>query len=166
MTAMVLRARSGPGRLLALLGAALAVGAFTESAAAQQKAAQYEVSVWEIRATRDNDKISKELRTLAAELKKRYKYTGYTLVKKSAGSAKEGGAFSASLSGGYRAKVTPLAREGQRITLKVQVAKPDDKKAPGVNTTFKIDRGAVQLAAGLGKYGGSDDVMIVGVSAR
>lgn len=121
-----------------------------------------QVEVWEIRATKKDDKISDELRRIAGQLRKQFNYSGFRLVKRERGGAKPGETFTARLSSGVVAKITPSPAKGGKIRLKVQVS--EDGK-PKLNTTYTVAAGAMQLAGGW-KYNGSDDAMILGIRAR
>ena len=125
--------------------------------------AKVQVEVWEIRATRSNNKISKELLPIASHLKKKFKYTGFQLVKTSSGAADLKETHVARLSLGYSARVTPLAVSGNRIQLAVEVKRLLKKR---VNAKIGIDKGGMQLFGGWDYPGAKDDVMIVGVRAR
>ena len=114
-------------------------------------------------ATRSNNKISKELLPIASHLKKKFKYTGFQLVKTSSGAADLKETHVARLSLGYSARVTPLAVSGNRIQLAVEVKRLLKKR---VNAKIGIDKGGMQLFGGWDYPGAKDDVMIVGVRAR
>jgi hypothetical protein len=129
-----------------------------------------------IRATKSNDKVSRELKPIAKELKKRFKYTGFKIEKKKTGKVGENKPLVAELIAGFKVKVTPLERKGNRIKLKVEVPQRETKKGkkgekgrkskPLVSTTFTITRGRLQLVGGWKIDPGSDDVLIIAVSAR
>lgn len=140
----------------------LLVGLGCAAPALAQTAKDYQVEVWEIRATMANSDVSKELRPIAVQLKRQFKYTGYKLIRRRGGKVSEGKSYTTGLSIGYAAKVTPLGTEGRRIKLKVEVAEKGKRK---LSTTFKVGSGAMQLAGGW-NYPGSKDKMIVGFRAR
>ncbi len=122
-----------------------------------------QIEVWEIRATRTNNDISRELQPIAAQLKQQFKYTGFKLVKVSKGSADLKETHVARLSQGYSARVTPLVQSGNRIQMAVEVKRLLKKR---VNAKITIDRGGLQLFGGWDYPGTRDDVMIVGFRAR
>ena len=125
--------------------------------------AKVQVEVWEIRATRSNKDISRELQPIAAQLKRQFKYTGFKLVKVSRGSADIKETHVARLASGYSARITPLALSGDRIQLAVEVKRLLKKR---VNAKITINKGGMQLFGGWDYPGSKDDVMIVGVRAR
>ncbi len=132
-----------------------------------KKGQSYDISVWAIRATKSNTQVSPELKPIAQELKKRFKYTGFKLERKKSGRAGEGKTLSTDLIAGFKAKVTPLERKGSRVKLKIEVTKREggkDKRLAG--TTFTITRGRFQLLGGWRIDPKSEDVLIVAVSAR
>ncbi len=124
-----------------------------------------ELQVWAIRATTKNAEISPELRALVDELKKSFKYTGYTLVNRAAGKTKVGGDFDTRLSGAYGIQITPDGKEGARVRLKICVTRKEgDKERDVLRSTVTIERGKFQLLGGWKLDG--DDVLIAAVSAR
>ena len=163
---------AGGGRALAAAALALLVSV---PASANQQSKSYEISVYAIRATKSNDKVSPELKQIARQLKKQFKYTGFKLEKKTNKKVDQGKTLTADLVGGYKVTVTPVAREGNRVKLKVVVparevkkGKKDGKKKPLLSTTFTITRGRYQLIGG-GSWKidtKGDDVLIIAVSAR
>ncbi|GEM_PF-1292586 len=131
------------------------------------KSARYEVTVWAIRATRANKTVSPELRTIAKELRKRFKYTGFTLEKKKTAKVAAGRRMDAQLIGRYRLRVTPTARKKGRVTLRLEVYRREGKKDKRlVGTTVTIRAGRSQLLGGWRIEPGRDDVLIIAVSAR
>jgi hypothetical protein len=153
-------------------------------AAAQDKGkSTFEVSVWAIRATKSNKKVSPELKQIARELKKYSKYTGFKLEKKKSEEVKKGKVLTVDLIGGYKVKVTPVEQQGNRVKLKVEVPqretkkdkkdekdekdeKDKKKKKPLVSTTFTITRARFQLLGGWKIDSTGEDVLIIAVSAR
>lgn len=158
--------------MLAAAGLALLFGV---PASANERNKSYEISVYAIRATKTDDKVSPELKQIAKQLKKQFKYTGFKLEKKTNKKVDEGKTLAAELAGGYKVDVTPVAREGDRVKLKVVVpareaekGKKDEKKKPLLSTTFTITSGKYQLIGG-GSWkidAKGDDVLIIAVSAR
>jgi hypothetical protein len=87
-----------------------------------------EVEIWVIRATTQNDDVTKELRGLAKLLKKQFKYTGFKLEKKHAKKGLElEKAFKADLLADLRVEVKPTGREGRKIAMEVTIFKKADK---------------------------------------
>lgn len=120
-----------------------------------------DIQVWSIRATTKNKEISKELRELADKLKRDFKFTGFKLEQRASGSEAIGKVYSASLTGGYQAKVTPKSNDGKQVKLQVEVLKGKDSK---LNTTITVRPGQFQLLGGMLLDGG--DQLIVAVSAK
>ena len=127
--------------------------------AQEQKPA--DIQVWAIRATTKNKEISKELRQIADELKKSFKFTGFKLEDKSTGSAAIGKAYSVDLPGGYQAKITPESRDGKKVKLKVEVTKGRKRVS---SVTYTVEAGKFQLLGGWPLDGG--DSLILAVSAK
>ncbi len=160
--------------------AAVFAAALGDVAAAQDKEkSTFEVSVWGIRATKANDKVSPELKQIAKELKKYSKYTGFKLEKKKSEEVKKGKVLTVDLVGGYKVKVTPVEQQGNRIKLKVEVPqretkkdkdkeedKDKKKKKPLVSTTFTITQAKFQLLGGWKIDSTGEDVLIIAISAR
>ena len=140
----------------------------TESAAGQKQGAPtYDATVWAILATKSNSEVSPELKPIAAQLRKQFNYTGFKLERKKASSVGEGKTFAADLIAGFKAKVTPLERKGDRIKLKVEVTKREGRKEkPQLSTTVTLSRGKLHLQGGWKIDSKSGDVLIVAVSAR
>jgi hypothetical protein len=164
-------------RLTLVALAAVFAAALGDVAAAQDKGdSTYEVSVWAIRATKSNDKVSPELKQIARELKKYSKYTGFKLEKKKTERVGEGKVLTVDLVGGYKVKVTPVERQGNRVKLKVEVPQRETKKDKNedkekkkrslVSTTFTITRAKFQLLGGWKIDSTGEDVLIIAVSAR
>jgi hypothetical protein len=167
----------GP-RLAWVMLAVVFAAAIGDVAAAQDKEkSTFEVSVWGIRATKANDKISPELKQIAKELKKYSKYTGFKLEKKKSAKVSKGKVLTVDLVGGYKVKVTPVEQQGNRVKLKVEVPqretkkdtkedKDKKKKKPLVSTTFTITQAKFQLLGGWKIDSTGEDVLIIAVSAR
>ena len=150
--------------VMRLLPLALTIGLLGTSAGlAQDKGDKKstDIQVWAIRATTKNKDISPELKRIAEELKKQFKFTGFKLEKSATGSAEIGKAFSTPLIGGYTASVTPQKIDGKRITLDIEVLKGKERK---IKTTVTLSAGKFQLQGGLDLDGG--DALIVAVSGK
>ncbi len=123
------------------------------------------LEVLAIRATRANSNIDPELKSIADELKKQFKFTGFKLEKRIKGSAAIGKSFKTELIGKYKAEIFPLQREVKRVQLRIEITETKDgKDEPKSKTTFTYDAGTFQMVAGPELGGG--DVLIVAVSAR
>jgi len=120
-----------------------------------------EVQVWAIRATSKNSEISPELRAIAEQLKRQFRYTGFKLERRAAGKTDIGKAVETALIDGYRARVTPRKHDGQRVTLQIEVLK-DGK--PHYSATVTIEAGKFQLQGGWELE--DADALIVAVAAR
>ncbi len=156
----------GSAALLAALVLMLAPAALA-GPKPRQTAAPYDVTVWAIRATRSNKTVSPELRSIARELRKRFKYTGFVLEKKKSAKVAAGRRLDADLIGTYRARVTPVGRKNGRVTLKLEVLRREGKKDKRlVGTTVTIRQGRSQLLGGWRVEPKRDDVLIIAVSAR
>jgi hypothetical protein len=142
--------------ILGLVGTAPSLG---QEKKQERKSA--DIQVWAIRATTKNKDISKDLRQIADELKKRFKFTGFKLEQKSTGSAAIGKVYSVSLPGGYQANVTPDYNDGKKVKLKVEVVKG---RKQYLNVTYTVDAGKFQLQGGWDLEGG--DALILAVSAK
>lgn len=149
--------RTGCAMLVIALGLAGGANAWAQ----QDDRKSADLQVWTIRATTKNSEISPELRTIAEQLKKQFRYTGFKLERRATGKTDIGKAFSTTLIGGYQARITPRKHDGQRVTLQVEVMKGDQRQ---YNATVTIDAGKFQLQGGWALEGG--DALIVAVSAR
>ena len=150
--------------LMRFLALALTIGLLGASAAmAQDKGDKKttDIQVWAIRATTKNKDISPELKRIAEELKKQFKFTGFKLEKSATDSKEIGKAYTTLLIGGYTANVTPQKTAGKRITLEVEVLKGKERK---LKTTVTLTAGKFQLLGGLDLDGG--DALIVAVSGK
>lgn len=158
---MYVRFASYQQRTAALLGILMLLAAPAVAAAAESVTVQILV----IRATKTNTNTSKELKPLAAGLKKRFKYTGYKLINKSAKKVEIGKSWKKSLTGAYSATLTPTAVSARDVTLKLEVRRRKGKKEQKISSlTFKIAKGKSYLQGGWDLGGG--DVLIIAVSAR
>ncbi len=149
---------------LVLLAAYLAAGAGAQERPPTQT---FEIRVWAIRASKTETRVSRELRAMARELRRRFNYKGFVLERKSTGKAAAGKAYAAGLVGNYKARVTPVARKGDRVTLRIEVLRREGKQDKSLlKTTATIRRARFQLLGGWRIDSKSDDVLIVGISAR
>lgn len=124
-----------------------------------------ELQILVIRATTSNTDISPELKGIAEQLKKQFKYTGYKLEKKHARKVKLDETYQVDLPGNYKARLTPTERKDDRIQLKLEVVqKRGDKEEPKLRTVVRLREGKAGLFGGLSLGGG--DVLILAVSAK
>ena len=140
-----------------------------DSSRAQAQSQKYDVSVLAIRATKANSDVSPELKPIADQLKKQFKYTGFKLERKQTDEVDQGKELSVTLLAGYKAKVTPIERKDGKIALTVEITRQEDKKEKRLlRTTVKINSGKYYLQGGSGWKLDSktDDVLIVAISAR
>ncbi len=144
-----------------LVAGVLAVSAATAVASAADKV---RVQILAIRATTSNTKISPELKSLASKLKKDFKYTGYTLEKKTGGTIEVGKSKSYSLVGRYSAVVQATAK-GSKIKIKFELREKSGKTSKTkLSTTLSLKPGKSQI---LGRWSlGKGDVLILAVSAK
>jgi len=134
---------------------------------ADDKNKSYEVSVYAIRATKSNSTISPELKPIAKSLKQRFNYAGFKLETKKNGKAAKGKTFNAILTSGYKAKVTPLERKGDRVKLRIEITKKAGKKEKKLtSTTVTINSGQFLPVGGWKIDTKSSDVLIVAVSGK
>ena len=144
-----------------LLGILTVLAAPAVAAAAESVTVQILV----IRATKSNTNISKELKSLAAGLKKQFKYTGYKLIEKSARKVAIGKSWKKSLGGPYSATLTPTSVSARDVTLKLEVRRRKGAKEKKISVlTFKVAKRKSYLQGGWSLGGG--DVLIIAVSAR
>ncbi len=140
-------------------------GAVVFGWAGMARAEAVNVEVWTIRATKNSQEISPRLRELAAQLKKSFAFTGYSLLKTQTKKAEEGKTAEFDLGGGYKAKITPRGRAGEQIKLEVVVTeRKGEKEEKKLTTNISIAPGKFQLLGGW-KFEG-EDVLIVAVTGR
>ena len=144
-----------------LLGLAIPVQAQTK-----QKRS-YDVQVLAIRATKSHKEVSPELKPIAKELAKRFGFTGFKQEKKVEGKVEEGKQLSGALVSGYSIKITPLEPDKKGyVKMKVEITKKEKgKDKPEMTTTVSTKRGRFWLQ-GVPYGDGSDDYLIIAVSAR
>jgi hypothetical protein len=132
------------------------------SPALAQQRANTQIEVWEIRATTSNSEISPELVSIASDLKKRFRYTGFKVVGRHSGRAELDETFTARLTAHYTVKVTPTNRGEGRIQMKVEIKRLGVKNKH--NSVVTVPRGDMQFWGF--EYPRSDDAMIIGIRAR
>lgn len=162
-----LGARSGRGarRLTAPLALLALIGAATPAWA--QGNEKFDVSVWAIRATKGDTEIDPELRSIARQLQAQFKVTGFKVVAKRNGTVGEGETFSADLTGRFKARLTPLKRDGKRVQMKVEIVEREGREEKQrLGTTVTIDSGRFNLQGGWKLGGKGDDILIVATSGK
>lgn len=129
-----------------------------------QDAGSVALKVLVIRATTDHDRVDAELRPIANELKQRFKFTGFTLLKTLKGRAGMDKTWSGELTETYGLKITPNERKGERIKLAVEfLEKKGRESKPVLRSTITISAGKYQLFGGW-KIDG--DTLIVAVTGE
>lgn len=149
--------------------AALALVALLAAAAPAwaQGGDKFDVSVWAIRATKDDSEIDPELKSIARQLQAQFKVTGFKVVAKRNGSVGKGETFSADLTGRFKARLTPLKRDGKRVQMKVEILEREGREEKQrLGTTVTIDSGRFNLQGGWKLGGKGDDILIVATSGR
>lgn len=86
-------------------------------------AAEIDVQVTAIRGTNANKDISAELKSVEAELKKQFKMSGFSHLKRANGKASDTKPFTTDLIDKYKATVTAVDRVDKRITLTLEITK-------------------------------------------
>ena len=148
---------------------ALACLVLVSSSSRAQDKPKYDASVLAIRATTKNNEVSPELRPIANQLKKQFKYTGFKLERRQTGQVDQGKTFTATLVADYKVKVTPAERKDSKIALMVEVTRQEgEQERRLLRTTVKLKSGRYYLQGGSGWKVDpkSEDVLIVAVSAR
>ena len=148
------------------LTAAVVAGFLLSASAAALADDTVQMRVLGIQATTTNSTVSPELKTIAAELTSRFKYTGFRLIARDSGAAKLNGAFSAKLTPTkYEIKLTPMARESGKIKLAIAVDEvAGAKRESKLRTTVRVTPNKTALVGGW-KISGND-VLIVAITAR
>lgn len=118
-----------------------------------------------IRATNRNSEISPELRTIASQLKKQFKFSGFRVEQKVGASVQMGRAHRAELPAGYAISAKPVRLEKDRLTLEVEITRKD-RRDPLLKSNVTIDAGRFQLFGGSGWKLDGDDILIIAVSGR
>lgn len=145
------------------IGGLLGLALLAPVATAQEQRRDFEVEVWAIRATKSNDEISPELRSIAGELKERFRYRGFKLEKRDRGSARPGQEFEARLGGGHRCTVKPIERDKRRIVAQVTAEKGGREVA---KTKIEVRAGAAHLMGGWKYDDKGADAMVLLVRIR
>lgn len=180
-------ARWVPGLLVALW---LVAGWLPVAAADDDAPVQLQLLM--IRATASNDDVDRELRPLAKELQKRFRLTGFKLLKQEEKKVPLEKTLKLKLSDVYSIELTPLGRERDKVVVGVKLlearaaddkpkggdaagagrAKPEPKKL--LDTKLKLTPARFFLFGGL-KFGRADtargaaeseDVLILALAAK
>lgn len=145
--------------LAAVLAMALLSASFGQAQDTSKR--KTDIQVLAIRATNKNTEISPELKEIADELKKQFKFTGFKLEKRATGSAGIDEAFKTPLFEGWEARVTPKENDTKRVKLQIEIAKGKDKPD---SATVTVPLGKFQLMGGQKLENG--DSLIVAVAGR
>lgn len=116
---------------------------------------EIDVQVTAIRGTNANSSVSPELKAVEAELKKQFKLTGFSHLKRSNGKASDTKPYVADLVETYKATVTAIERKEKRITLKLEITKDTPKPAPKEGEKGKDEKGKKE-GDGKGEKGGEE----------
>ncbi len=149
-------------RLRAAIGWMLLIGLSAAGRATQPAdgdKAEFEIIA--IRATTKNASTSPDLKALAEQLQKQFKFTGYKQEKRVVGTGEAGKPLKADLVQGYRAEITLIERKDGRIKFEVSLLQ---NNKPVVKTTVTVEKSKYQLIGGP-KIDG-DDTLIVAVTAK
>lgn len=128
------------------------------------------VEVWGIRATKDGDQVSPELKGIAEKLKKQFKYTGFTLEKRKRDDVQFGKSFEMELVERYAVVVRPKERSDGKIKLEVVVTRRPEQPKAGekpkqvLKVTVTVKSGTMLPVGGLPL--GDGDALILAVRAR
>ncbi len=160
-------ARPGPAFIAAALLAWLAPGA---ALVAQDRRPggpeRVEVQILAIRASNASSEISPDLKEIAAQLREKFKFTGFKLEKRAAQSVEPGRDHTTPLIGEYSARVRPARRlESNRIQVEIELLRRvghEDKSLQ--KTTVTMEAGKFLFFGGM-KLGQGDE-LIAAVSAR
>lgn len=118
-----------------------------------------------IRATTKNETVDGKLRTLAGQLKKQFKFSGYALEKTLRGSAQLNKSYDSALSEGYTVSLVPASRSASQIEVVVTVKQKVKGKEKLINRAkMKLTPGKTVLMGGWSISGG--DRQILAISAR
>jgi hypothetical protein len=125
-----------------------------------------EVQILAIRATNANSEISSDLKDIAAQLKEKFRFTGFKLEKRATQSIEPGRDYTSLLIGEYSARVRPVRRlESNRIQVEIELLRrvgQEDKSLQ--KTTVTMDAGKFLFFGGMRL--GQGDELIAAVSAR
>lgn len=107
-----------------------------------------------IRATTRDSTISPALRSLAAQLKKSFRFSGYHLLSENSAQVKLGQEHRVALPHNYEASFKPEKRDGKRIVMRVEIfelSKQDGKtqRKSKLRTVLKMESGAATMVGGL-----------------
>jgi len=124
-----------------------------------------DVRILTIRATRANQEVSPELKPLVKALQSSFTFSGYKLVKAESHTVALNKGVTTSLTGPFKAEVSPTGRADGKIKLKVTVTQRENERdVKKLDTVVSLPPERFQLFGGwkLDK----DDVLIVAVSAK
>lgn len=123
------------------------------------------LQVMSIRATTKNATVAPELREIAEQLKKQFKFTGFSVAARKQATATMNSPTEVELPGNYKARCTPLKRSAEQIELRVEIfEKQRDEWKPKSRFVLRVAPGGTALQGGLSLDGG--DTLILAISAR
>ncbi len=105
----------------------LVCGQVAAPARADDKRSTVQFQVLGIRATKKNSEVSPELKRLAELLKKRYKYTGFKLVKRVSESVRLNKTLTVAMIDSCTVKITPQSRKDKQVRMIVEIQKGSKK---------------------------------------
>lgn len=146
--------------LLLLASAAPAGGA----ALSPRGADGAKVEVLVIRASDSSTEIAPELRDLAAELKKQFKFTGFKLEHSTSKEARLDQPAAFDLIEHFTLTVTPTKLDERRAKMQVLLARTKPTPRELLKTVFSIERGKYQFIGGPKLANG--DTLIVGIRVK
>lgn len=141
------------------------LGTLAPTVAAQEASPTGPVEVWTIRATTANHEVSPELREIADQLRRSFKYTGYRLLEKKSVTVGPGGEFSTALSAGYRLSGSASAQGPRRVQLRLKLTRREGgRDVDKLATTITVERGRFQVIGGPRLEG--EDVLVLAIAPR
>jgi hypothetical protein len=161
-------------RIMTVLACAV-LSSGTLMAEAQDKAddkdkgrgARVEIEIRVIRATKTNEEIDPELKDIAEQLNKQFKFTGFKLEKRCREAVELAGTHTCELGHGFTGKVTPRKVDAKRVEMQVEIthqAKKEDKPASKMNVTVTVE--PIGFLTGGWQIPASEDVLVLAISAR
>jgi hypothetical protein len=125
-----------------------------------------EVQILAIRATNANSEISSDLKDIAAQLREKFKFTGFKLEKRAKQTVELNKDYATPLIGSYSARVRPVrALEKNRIQVEIELLRKSGREEKSLQkTTVSMDAGRFLFFGGM-KLGEGEE-LIAAVSAR
>lgn len=129
-----------------------------------KEARPYEAQVLVIRATQRNEAISPELKSIAAALKKDFKFTGFTLEKRVETTVADRQRRAVNLVGDLKLWIEPRERKGEQITVDLEIVRvepadggEDSPRSKGKDKPGKTDKGGKNDRRKDGEKAGATD---------